>query len=109
MYYLLMDLYQVCSYDATWGQNWPCLGGGGGWGGVGVLFTILNIGTKKETLKFFFSDVCTISSLTSTKFFHMMPRGVKTCPASVGHKFQHWNRKGKLKNSSPLKKESVEV
>ena len=40
--HLLVDLYQVCSYDAPGGQDWPRPG-----------VTNLNIGTKKAKFKIF--------------------------------------------------------
>ena len=45
MDHLQVDLCQVCSYDATWVKTGSALG-----------VTSLNIGTRKETSKFFFCE-----------------------------------------------------
>ena len=93
--HLLVNRYQVCSYEIPRGQNWPQPRGVTSW----------NIETKKPM----FSENGRYRALTfgmqhllvdlSTKFVHMMPLGSRLAPP-WGHKFEYRNKDGKIQNSS---------
>ena len=85
--YLLVNLYQVCSYDASRVKTGPA-----------PWVTSFNIGTRKENFNMFFSEtgrlrtsICGMQHLLVDlyKVCSNDVLGVKTGPALGGHKFQH--------------------
>ena len=103
-----MDLYQDCSYDAPRVKTGPAPRGS----------QVRNIGTKKETLKFFFSETRKCRALIFGMMYLLVDvyqdcsydaPGVKTGLAPGVTSSKHRNKDGKLQNSSFLKLEGAEV
>ena len=113
MLHVLVDLYQVCSYDTPPGQNWTFPWGVTSW----------NIGTKKEISKFFFSETGRPRALIFG-MLHVLVDLYQVCSydtppgqnwAFLGgggggaHKLEHRNKERKFQSSSSLKLEGLEL
>ena len=107
MYHLLVDLFQDCSYDVPGVKTGPTRGS-----------QVRNIGTRRKTLNFFFSETRKCRALIFG-MKHLLvdlyqdcsydAPGVKTGLAPGVTISKHRNKDGKLQNSSFLSLEGAEV